>query len=177
MTDKRVYDVSKEYLLAEKYFFNTYQICKLTSLTKNQIQYITNALKIILPIYSSKGQGRYFNFRQVSEFKLLAKLHLDYKLKMCDLKKAKDTLKSIDETTDLTDKSVLFAYGDLFFIDRNDTESKLISLINKNKEQKTLISLIVLSDLEKEVDDTAKNIFNFAEYKAKKEYKNYFKLA
>jgi hypothetical protein len=44
---------------------------------------------------------------------------------------SKDTLQQIDESKDLTDKSILYAYGRLFFIDTKDRDKKIIELLEK----------------------------------------------
>lgn len=168
---------SKEFLFAKKYLFDRVQIEQITGLTRNEQLYLSNNLKIIEPIISIHGNGSYFSFKQIQEFKIIKKMNEEFNIKKSNLKRAKDIIQQIDETKDLTDKSIIYAYGKLYFIDTDNVDKKIIELTNKNNNQETFLGKIVLSELEKQIDDIAKKILNFADYKVKKSYTSNLRIA
>ncbi len=149
----------------ENNYFSRQDISNLTGLTKSQLSYLS-VIGLVKPIVSVHGTGSFYTYLQVIEIKSIQKFHEDFGIRKTKLKIAKDVLKKIDSSRDLSDKNILIAYGELFFINKNDLEDKLISL-SKDPNQYGLVKYFALADLEKELDCTAK-IINMSDYLHKK---------
>lgn len=149
----------------EENYFSKKEICALANLNIRQLNYLYQ-IDLVNPIASINGLGSFYTYLQLVEIKSIQKFHEDFKIPKTRLKIAKDVLKEIDSSKDLSDKNILIAYGELFFINKEDLEDKLISL-SKDTNKYGLVKYFALADLEYELDSTAK-IINMNDYQHKK---------
>lgn len=166
---------SKEYQFGMKYLFPRQIISNIVDIEYNQILYISNTLKLVVPILMT-GKTAFYSFTQLAELKLIKNLKDKYFIPFSKIKKAKDVLKQINEDLDLSDKNVIYAYGEIFYLNNFEMDKKLIHLTNKHNGQQTLIVKIAMSDIVKEIDEKAKEVINFADYKLKKTYTTNMKI-
>jgi len=149
----------------ENNYFSRQDIADLTGLTKAQLSYLST-IGLVKPIASIHGIGSFYTYLQIVEIKAIQKFHEDFGIRKTKLKIVKDVLQEIDSSKDLSDKNILIAYGELFFINKSDLENKLISL-SKEVDKHGLVKYFALADLENELDSTAK-IINMSDYLHKK---------
>lgn len=161
---------SDQFIYFSNNLFSKQDVMRIFNMSYTTINYILNRVKLIIPTYTHIGTGCYFTWSQLVEFAVVTKL-INANMKITELKRAKNKLQSIDYSLDLSNKSVIFAYGELFFIEEKETIKQLTQLTNLHKGEKTLLIAIVLSELEEEIDDKASKVIDLETYKHKKYFK------
>lgn len=131
--------------------FTKKQVTELTGLTYNSLHYLDYQINLISPKMTIQGSNKvYYTYKQLIELNFIKHLKncgIDYK----KIKEIKNVLQKINGDNDLTDKCIIYGYGQLFFVKKDEYQDKVIELTSYENNQTTLIKHFLLEKIENEL--------------------------
>jgi len=150
-----------EILTMSEQIFTKDQVLEITEITFNKLRYINHDLKLVCPKIKIKGKGNttYYTYHQLVEINLIKHLQKSG-LTLKELKRAKNTLIEISGDDNLSNKCVVYAYGELFYILETELGNKVIELLPNTDKSNSLIAYFLMKTLENEIQENYSKLTN-----------------
>jgi len=138
--------------------FSKEEVTQITGLSYNNLRYFDYVLNLISPKITVQGSNKlYYTYKQLIELNFIKHLKncgIDYK----KIKEIKTILQKINGDDDLTNKCIIYGYGELFFVQKDEFQDKIIEITSYENTQTTLIKHFLLEKIEGELIENVSKI-------------------